>query len=193
PDQQLFKFFQQEFAAFIDGSNTKLRTLFFAQHLPWNDIGVVLHASNQDFVPASDMFTSICLRDQVDSLSGSAKENDFLCVRCIDERLRRYPRLLVRFRCTLGKSMHPAMNVRIVVAVVALNGVDHCEWLLSCRRVIEINQRLAVHLLMKNGKILAHLLNVISARLIDLARSLGYGTHPTSSQFLSTFAGRPPA
>jgi hypothetical protein len=45
------------------------------------------------------------------------------------------------------------MNVRAIKSIKTIHGVDDGLWLLRCRRVVQIDQRLAVHLLMQSRKI----------------------------------------
>ncbi len=48
--QQLFEFVELELAGVVDGRDAQVRALFFAQHLPRHDVGVVLHGGDEHFV-----------------------------------------------------------------------------------------------------------------------------------------------
>src|SRR5262245_3492291 len=82
--QQAFKLLELEFAAIIDGRNPQLCSLLRAQNLPGNDVGVVLHLSDQYFVSCTDVRTAVSLRNQVDGFRSPAHKEDLACVRSID-------------------------------------------------------------------------------------------------------------
>ena len=75
--EQLREFVEQQLAAIVDRGDAQLRALFFAQHLPGHDVGVVLHGGDQDFVACADVLAAVGLRDQVDAFGGAADENNF--------------------------------------------------------------------------------------------------------------------
>src|SRR5258708_5126080 len=84
--------------------------------------------------------------------------------------------------------MYAAMDVGVVVLVVAHNRVDHCLRLLGGRSVVEIDERLAVRHLVEDGEILPYLLHVVSIWCSVNFRRLQCGAHPASSQFRSVSA-----
>src|SRR6478609_68783 len=77
------------------------------------------------------------------------------------------------------------MNIGIIVAIIILNRLDHSQRLLRCGRVVQVDQRLAVHGLMQDGKVLADLLHVICGNGVDSMRYFCDCAHPTSPQFRS--------
>src|SRR5438270_10400289 len=77
------------------------------------------------------------------------------------------------------------MDVGIVAAIVIFDRVNHGQWLLRGGRVVQINQRLPVHHLMQDGKVLAYLLHVVRGSSVNFFGKFGDGAHPTSSQFRS--------
>ena len=99
------------------------------------------------------MRAAVGLRDQVDGLGGAAHEDDFLRSAafrnfCTVSRAR-----VVLFGGVLGEKMHAAMNIGVVALVVAGDRVDHRLRLLRGRGVVQIDQRLAVHLLPQDREI----------------------------------------
>ena len=52
------------------------------------------------------------------------------------------------------------MNVRVVVLVVVSQRLDHGAWLLGCRSVIEINERMAMDLLVQDREVFPHRLPI---------------------------------
>src|SRR5579884_1468627 len=80
--------------------------------------------------------------------------------------------------------MHAAMDIRVIMAIILLNGFHDRQWLLRGGGIVEINQRMPMYLLVQNGKVLPDSMHIKRAGSMDM-RSFGDGTHPTSSRFLS--------
>ena len=76
--------------------------------------------------------------------------------RCAEERLHFLAGLFVGVRRPGRERMCAAMDVRIVVLVKVRERVDHALRLLRGGRVVHPGQRLAVHLLPQNRKVLAN-------------------------------------
>jgi len=49
--------------------------------------------------------------------------------------------------------MKSAMNVRVVVLIIMSHRIEHCPGLLRRRRIVEVNERMAVNRLVQNRKI----------------------------------------
>src|SRR2546427_6173447 len=87
--------------------------------------------------------------------------------------------------------MNAAMNIGVVRLVVPGDGIDHSTRLLRGRGIVQIDQRLAVHLLVQDRKIRPDLLRVVRAQrrpsrgdVEDLM--LGGYSHWSSSRFRSS-------
>src|SRR5690242_13618766 len=93
--------------------------------------------------------------------------------------------------------MHAAVHVGVVFAVVANNGIQHLPRLLRGSGVIQVHQRLAVHLLPQDGEVAAHPLHIVAAmsgsQRTKLSVSVGGGCHPTSSQCMARSCAPLPA
>src|SRR3954469_23875038 len=79
--------------------------------------------------------------------------------------------------------MHAAMNVRVLLGVVANDAIDHLPRLLRRRRVVEIDERTsAANRLREDGEVVANAVN--SERIRDEGRgtreSRGCGAHRDS-------------
>ena len=72
--QQLFVFVHVQFTGVIDGDDFQHRAGLFAQQLPGDDIGVVFHRGDDDFIPGAQPAPAVALRDQVYPLRGAAYE-----------------------------------------------------------------------------------------------------------------------
>src|SRR5207249_1721268 len=90
-----------------------------------------------------------------DALGGSARENDFVAAASVDKLCRALTCRLEGCGGAIAQFVNAAMNVRIVAFVIISQCVNDCGRLLSSRRVIEVDQRMAVDLLIEDGKVLA--------------------------------------
>src|SRR5438874_2457762 len=82
-------------AVLIDGDYAKDRVALIADHLPWDDIGVVLHCRNEHLIPRPQVFAAKALGDNVDALGSSTSEDDLVPVPRVDVLGYSIPRALV--------------------------------------------------------------------------------------------------
>ncbi len=75
--EQRFQLGQKQLALLVDRRDAQLGSLFLAEQLPWNDVGVVLHRRDQNFVTGLQARTDEGMRDQVDRFRRSLHEHDF--------------------------------------------------------------------------------------------------------------------
>src|SRR5215472_13322087 len=193
--QELFEFFQLQLSAVVDGGHAKLCALVFTQNLPGNDIRVMFHGGDQNFIARPNLLAAVGLCYQVDGLRGAAGEDDFLVVPGIQEALDGSAGLFIMLRGAFGKRVHAAMDVGVIVAIIMFDGLDHGQRLLRGGRVIQVDQRLAVNALVKNRKVATDLLDIKSVPhgFTSSARNFSDGAHPTSSKVLSVTAARSPS
>ena len=146
--QERVKFAQveQPFVA-RHGKINQLRPRSLGQHLPGNDIAVMLHFRQQNLVARLQVPAAPRRGHQVDGFGRPAGEDDFVGISRVDE-LRRPSAGCFECRCRpIAQFMDAAMDVGIVPLVVASQCVEHHAGLLARRRIVEINQRLAVDFL----------------------------------------------
>src|SRR5205814_1406223 len=84
---QLFELVEQQFATIVDRRHAQPPALLLTKHLPGNDVRMMLHGRDEDFVPSADVSAAIGLRNQVDSLGRTANEDDLFRPSCIHELL----------------------------------------------------------------------------------------------------------
>ena len=115
----------------------------------------MLHFREQNHVAGFQVFRAPGTGDEVDALGGAARENDFLGAAGVDEFGGARPGGFVTGRGAIAQFMDAAMDVGIVVFVIMHQRVNHRARFLRRGGVVEINQRLAVDLLVEDREILA--------------------------------------
>ena len=151
--------------AFVgDRNHLELRALLLADELPRDDVRVVLHLGDEHLVALADIRAAERLRDQVDGLGRAAHEDDLARVRRVQELLHLVAGLLVGARRPLAQQVHAAMDVGVVLGVAAHHRVDDGLRLLRRGGVVEIDERLAVDLLVQDGEVLPDSLDVEGRR-----------------------------
>ena len=142
---------------------------------------MVLHLADDDLVPLGEAGSDEALRHQVDRLGRPPNEHDLAGVLRPEGPLDRGPRPLVGLGRLLGELVKGAVNVRVVPAVVARNGVDDGARLLGRRRVVEVDEGLSVDGALEDGKVLAQPRRVESRGLGPCLRG---GAHASGPPFL---------
>jgi hypothetical protein len=146
----------EQLARFVHRRDTQHGAAILANHLPWDDVGVVLHGGDENLVARLDESLAVTVCDQVDGLGGSANEDDFALICCAEEPLHLHARGLVGRGRARAEQMHGAVHVGVVGHVVFTQGLKHGARLLSSRGVVEINERLSMHLLVEDGEVESH-------------------------------------
>jgi hypothetical protein len=147
-------------AGVVDRSNAQPRALFRAQHLPGNDVGVMLQPGDDDLVVLLDVAPSPALRHQVDGLGGSADKDNLARGSGIEEAARLLAGRLVGVGCPRSQLMRGAMHVRVLVLVEVAEPVDDRLRLLRGRAVVEPDERAAVDDFAQDGKVAANRLHI---------------------------------
>ena len=114
----------------------------------------MLHFREQNHVAGLEILRAPGTRDEVDAFGRAAGEHDFVGASGVDEFRRARPGGFVTGRGAIAQFVDAAMDVGVVVFVIMHQRVNHRARLLRRGGVVEINQRLAVDLLVEDGKIL---------------------------------------
>ena len=136
-----------------DGQIDQLGTRALGQQLPRDNVAMVLHLREQDYVTRFDVLRAPGLRHQIDAFGGPARENDLVRAARVDELGSARPRGLEGIRGAIAQFVNPTMDIRVVVLVVMPQGLEHRARLLRGGGVVEVDQRLAMHLLIEDGKV----------------------------------------
>ena len=151
--EELLVLLQQQLAPVVDGDDAKDGSLLLAQELPRDDVRVVLHRREDDLVSGLEGGPPVALRHEVDRLRRASDEKDFPVLPRVDEAPHLGTGLLVGGGGALAQGVDAAVDVGIVMGVVALKRLDHRPRLLAGGRVVEIDQGPAVDFLIQDGEI----------------------------------------
>src|SRR3712207_1433500 len=136
------------------------RALLLAEHLPRHEVRVVLHLGDHDLVAFLDYTAAVAVHDEVDALGHAAHEDALARLARVDEAAHLLARALVGGRGALAQVVDAAVYVGVLLAQVLRPALDDDARHLRRRRVVEVDERLAVHRLAQHGKVFAHALNV---------------------------------
>ena len=159
--QQLLEFVDQEIAFVIDRRPLDDGAMPFPEEMPGHDVGMVLHDRDHDLVAGLDVGFAPGRGDEVDRLGRVAGEDDLLVAAGVEEFCHLGAAALIGLGRGIGEVMQPAMHVGVFALVGLGHALQHRGRLLRRRRVVEIDQRLAVHLERQRGKILPHSRHVV--------------------------------
>ena len=93
--EQLFILGQKNLPGVVDGRNAQPGALFRAEHLPGNDVGVMLQPGDDDLIVLLNIAPAPTLRHQVDAFGGSSDEYDLARGSGIEKTARLLARGLV--------------------------------------------------------------------------------------------------
>ena len=123
--------------------------------LPRHDIGVVLHARDQDAVTGLQARQCPGIRHQIDGKGGAAAQ-DQLVAADIEKARQLAACAFVRLGGLTAQRVHRTADIGIVMAIKIVGGVDHARRFLPGIGRIEIDQRLAVYLPGEQGEVGTH-------------------------------------
>ena len=115
--------------------------------LPRDEVGVVLHLGGEDDVAGLEVGVGPAAGDNIDALGGPAGENDFGRIGGVDEFRDAGAGAFVTVGGAHGERVEAAVDVAVVALVVVDEGVDHGTGFLRSGAVVEIDEGLAVDLL----------------------------------------------
>ena len=176
---------QDELSAQVDRDHLQLRPFFLAQHLPGDDVGVVLEGRDQHFVARSHVRPTVGRRDEIDGFRRAAREDDLPGLGGVEETADRLPDSLVGLGRLHREPMHAAVNVRVVPLVEVPLRFDHRNRFLSGRGVVQIIERHPVNLLRQNRKVAADALHVERRRRRRGRRRRANGSHAAHEEISS--------
>ena len=94
-------------------------------------------------------------RDEVDAFGSTASENDFLRGAGVDKLRGAFARGFVGAGCAVAQFVDAAVDVCIIVFVVADDGIDDLPGFLAARRAVEVNERVAIDFLIEDREVIS--------------------------------------
>src|SRR5437588_4286163 len=116
---------------------------------------MVLHFGKQNFVSGVKKLSAPSLRNEIDAFGCAAGEYDLIRGRSADKIGHPLPGFFVMLGGACAQRMQSAMHIGVFVLVIISNNVEHSARLLGAGGVVEVDQRMAVHALPQNRKILS--------------------------------------
>src|ERR1043166_3918876 len=177
---------EQEFARVVHRDDPEARALLLAEHLPGDEVRVVLHLGDDDLVTLSDELAPVAVHDEVDGLGDAAHEDALARLARVQEPSRLLARALVGRGRLLAQVVDAAVYVRVLLAQVFRAALDDDARNLRRGRVVEVDERLAVHRLGENGEVFADALHVPAFRSVSFLRCLLCRDHLFNSRTLAS-------
>ncbi|MCY1244258.1 hypothetical protein D9M72_573230 [compost metagenome] len=118
--KQSVKPLHDQFSLFVHRDNRQLSARPFAQHLPRNNIGMMLQSRNHHLIPWFQE-RSKPISDQIDAMRRSRRKKHLVAMSRIDMALDFAARSLIRISRQLAQLVHTAMDVRIDFFIIRSN------------------------------------------------------------------------
>ena len=164
--EELLVVVDEQFAAIVDGHDLQLRALLLAEHLPRHDVRVVLEVRDDDLVAGADELAAVAVHHEIDALGAARREDDLALFLRVQEALHAAACAFIGVGRDCGQRVDAAMDVRVLVRLVAHEAVDDLLRHLARRGVVEEGQRLAVRMhVAQDREVGADALDVQGARV----------------------------
>ena len=155
----------QAVVAFKHGQDAQLRAGVPRDFLPRDEVGVVFVGGDDNLVPLADVLPRPRVRHEVERFGGVARPDYFLRALRADEARDFGARPFVAVGRLLAERVDAPVDVGVVAFVVVHNRLNDLPRLLRGGGVVEIDQRLPVHLAREDGEVRADFLRVVHAKL----------------------------
>ena len=123
------------------------------------------------------MGSEMCIRDrpqavgdQIDRFSGAPSEDNVRCTACMKEFSGPLPGRLVGKSGAVAELMNAAVNIRMVLLVISLDGLDYLIGFLAACGIVEIDQWMSIDGLFQNGEVMPEMLHQSRVSLAQGAR-----------------------
>ena len=117
-----------------------------AQKMPRHDIRMMLHHREDNLVTRFHARRSPGIRHHIDAL-GRARIEDNLVLRSRADKARNDPaNSFIPLSRNIAKVMQPTVNIGVFFSIAARDCINHNLRLLRRSTIVQIHQRLAIHL-----------------------------------------------
>ena len=113
----------------------------------------MLHARDEDDVPCTQVLRPPGVRHEVDALCGATGENDLVLRGGSDEMGDLFACGLKGLRGAVAQLMQCAVHIGVVPLVVVRERLNDGAWLLATGGIVQIHQRVPMHLLIEDGEV----------------------------------------
>ena len=162
--EELPVFVHQDFTLVVHRYHLQTDALLCRLQLPRHDVGVVLHGGNYHLVALAHKLIGKRRHHEVQRLGSSSGEYHLVGRLCVDKRSHLLSCRLMQVGGLLRQVVDTTVNIGVHVEIFISHRIEHTERLLCRCAVVQVYQRLAVHLAAQNRKILTYLVNVVHCR-----------------------------
>ena len=131
----------------------------------------MLHGCNQHFVTLINNKVFKRSGKQVQRLGGTTSEYDFTRLFGMDEICNGLSCVFVGLSRLLAQIMYPTMDVAILVQVIFTLALNDTQRLLRGGSIVEIHQRLAVDLLVKDRELVPYCVDIHIVKYVKTQRA----------------------
>ena len=157
-----------------DGNITQLNASLLGEHLPRDDVGVVFHLGQDNGVAFCEVGSPPRVGDKVDAFCRTAGDDDLVRIEAL---LEFTPTGLVAFGRFPRQGVNRSVDVGVGLGVIIVHGVKNNLRLLGGRSVVKVDERVAVYLALKDGKLISECHVLTSSIRIQDAPSIGFAFH----------------
>ena len=137
------------------------RTETFAQEVPGDDVGVVLHHGQNDLVAGLDAGHGPAVGDEIEGLGPVRDEDDLFFGGRSDEACDLGAYCFVIIGRQIGQEMQAAVNVGIFHFVCGVHRINDGLRFLSRRTIVQIDQSRIVHLSRQDREVFADRFDIV--------------------------------
>ena len=112
--------------------------------LPGDDVRVVFHAGEQDLIAFLQPAPGQPVSDEINPFSRAPDEDNIARRRRTDKMRHFLAGTVVGVGSHLTQIMHTAVDIPVLLAVIAVNGLEHLARFLRGCRIVEVNQGASV-------------------------------------------------
>ena len=129
--QHRLELVHQQLAGLVDGDHSQYGPLFLAKDLPRNDVGVVFHVGDDNFIAGAYVLLAEGLGHQVDAFSGPPGVDNLPVAAGVEEVADFAAGVFIVVGGPLAQGVDAAVHVGVVGGVVTDEGVYHALRLLE--------------------------------------------------------------
>ena len=177
------EFLDDQLAVVVHRNPLQHRTGAFAVKVPRDDVGMMLQQRDDDLVPFADELQPEAGGHQIEGFRGVAREDDLVHRAGVEKAADGLPRRLEAVGGQVRQKMQAPVDIGIFLGIGTRHRIDHHLRLLGRGAIVQIDQRLAVHLSREDGEIGADALHIVGG--LRLLQSLFAHCHRPPLSVLS--------